>query len=31
MTQRATRVGPITVGDITYDTDVSIDFDEARA
>jgi AraC-like DNA-binding protein len=31
LTQRATRVGPITVGDITYDTDVSINFDEARA
>jgi AraC-like DNA-binding protein len=24
-------VGPITVGDITYDTDVAINFDEARA
>jgi hypothetical protein len=31
LTQRVTRVGPITVGDITYDTDVAINFDEARA
>jgi AraC-like DNA-binding protein len=31
LTQRATRVGPITLGDITYDTDVAINFDEARA
>ena len=28
---RVTRVGPITVGDITYDTDVALDFDEIRA
>src|SRR3981189_1415460 len=28
---RVTRVGPITVGDITYDTDVAPDFDEIRA
>jgi AraC-like DNA-binding protein len=31
LTQRVTQVGPITVGDITYDTDVAINFDEARA
>jgi AraC-like DNA-binding protein len=31
VTQRVTRVGPITVGDITYDTDVALDFDEIRA
>jgi AraC-like DNA-binding protein len=29
--QRVTRVGPITVGDITYETDVALDFDETRA
>jgi AraC-like DNA-binding protein len=31
MTQRVTRVGPITVGDITYETDVALAFDQARA
>ena len=31
LTQRVTRVGPITVGDITYDTDVGLGFDETRA
>lgn len=31
LSQRVTRVGPITVGDITYDTDVAINFEEARA
>jgi AraC-like DNA-binding protein len=31
MTQRVTCVGPITVGDITYDTDVALAFDQARA
>jgi AraC-like DNA-binding protein len=31
LAQRVTCVGPITVGDITYETDVGIDFDEARA
>jgi AraC-like DNA-binding protein len=31
LTQRVTRVGPITVGDITYDTDVALSFDEFRA
>jgi hypothetical protein len=31
LTQRVTRVGPITVGDITYETDVAINFDETRA
>jgi hypothetical protein len=30
LTQRATNVGPITVGDITYRTDVGISFDETR-
>jgi AraC-like DNA-binding protein len=30
-TQRVTQVGPITVGDITYATDVAIGFDENRA
>jgi AraC-like DNA-binding protein len=29
-TQRVTCVGPITVGDITYATDVALDFDENR-
>src|ERR1700741_3746961 len=29
--QRVTRVGPITVGDITYETDVALGFDEIRA
>ena len=28
---RVTRVGPITVGDISYNTDVALDFDETRA
>jgi AraC-like DNA-binding protein len=27
-TQRATRLGPITVGDLTYETDVALGFDE---
>jgi AraC-like DNA-binding protein len=31
LAQRVTCVGPITIGDITYETDVGIDFDEARA
>jgi AraC-like DNA-binding protein len=31
LTQRVTRVGPITVGDITYETDVGLGFDETRA
>jgi AraC-like DNA-binding protein len=31
LTQRVTGVGPITVGDITYDTDVALNFDETRA
>jgi AraC-like DNA-binding protein len=31
LAQRVTCVGPITVGDITYETDVGIDFDETRA
>jgi len=31
LTHRVTRVGPITVGDITYDTDVALGFDEIRA
>jgi AraC-like DNA-binding protein len=31
VTHRVTRVGPITVGDITYDTDVALGFDEIRA
>ena len=31
LAQRVTRVGPITVGDITYDTDVGLGFDETRA
>jgi AraC-like DNA-binding protein len=30
-TQRVTRVGPITVGDITYETDVALGFDENRS
>src|ERR1700694_1342787 len=29
-TQRVTRVGPISVRDITYDTDVALGFDESR-
>jgi AraC-like DNA-binding protein len=31
MSQRVTRVGPITIGDVTYDTDVSLGIDETRA
>jgi AraC-like DNA-binding protein len=31
LTQRVTRVGPITIGDITYATDVALGFDETRA
>jgi AraC-like DNA-binding protein len=31
LTQRVTCVGPITVGDITYETDVALGFDEVRA
>jgi AraC-like DNA-binding protein len=31
LTHRVTRMGPITVGDITYDTDVALGFDEIRA
>jgi AraC-like DNA-binding protein len=31
VTQRVTRVGPITVGDITLESDVALDFDEVRA
>jgi AraC-like DNA-binding protein len=31
LTQRVTCVGPITVGDITYETDVALNFDETRA
>jgi AraC-like DNA-binding protein len=31
MSQRVTRVGPITIGDVTYDTDVSLGVDETRA
>jgi AraC-like DNA-binding protein len=31
LSQRVTRVGPITVGDITYDTDVAINFEQGRA
>jgi AraC-like DNA-binding protein len=30
LTQRVTRVGPVTVGDITYNTDVALGFDEPR-
>jgi AraC-like DNA-binding protein len=30
LTQRVTSVGPITVGEITYDTDVALGFDESR-
>jgi AraC-like DNA-binding protein len=29
--QRVTRVGPITMGDTTYETDVALDFDDNRA
>jgi hypothetical protein len=28
LTERVTRVGPITMGDITYDTDVALGFDQ---
>ncbi len=31
LTHRVSRVGPITLGDITYDTDVALSFDEIRA
>jgi AraC-like DNA-binding protein len=31
LTQRVTSVGPITVGVVTYETDVAMRFDEARA
>jgi AraC-like DNA-binding protein len=31
LTQRVRRLGPITVGDISYDTDVALGFDETRA
>ncbi|MCW2627247.1 MAG: putative AraC-family transcriptional regulator [Mycobacterium sp.] len=31
LTQRVTCVGPITVGDITYETDVALNFDETCA
>jgi AraC-like DNA-binding protein len=31
MSQRVTRLGPITIGDVTYDTDVSLGVDETRA
>jgi AraC-like DNA-binding protein len=31
LTLRVTRVGPITIGDVTYDTDVALGFDETRA
>jgi len=31
LSQRVTRVGPITVGDITYETDVGLSFDGTRA
>ena len=31
MSQRVTRVGPITIGDVAYDTDVSLGVDETRA
>lgn len=31
MSQRVTRVGPITIGDVTYDTDVSLGVEETRA
>jgi AraC-like DNA-binding protein len=30
LTQRVTCVGPITIGDITYETDVSLGFDDGR-
>src|ERR1700676_1356246 len=31
LSQRVTRLGPITLGEVTYETDVRIYFDEARA
>jgi AraC-like DNA-binding protein len=31
LTQRVTCAGPITMGDVTYDTDVALGFDESRA
>jgi AraC-like DNA-binding protein len=31
LTQRVTSVGPMTVGEVTYETDVALGFDEARA
>jgi AraC-like DNA-binding protein len=31
LTQRVTSVGPVTVGEITYETDVAMHFDEIRA
>jgi AraC-like DNA-binding protein len=31
LTLRVTRMGPITLGDITYDTDVALSLDQARA
>ncbi|MFF3568640.1 AraC family transcriptional regulator [Nocardia jiangxiensis] len=31
LAQRVTRVGPITMGDTTYETDVALGFDETRA
>jgi AraC-like DNA-binding protein len=31
LTQRVTQAGPITVGDITYDTDVALRFDQNRS
>src|ERR1700694_930475 len=31
LTQRVTRVGPITMGDVSYETDVALGFDETRA
>jgi AraC-like DNA-binding protein len=30
-TQRVTRAGPITLADVTYDTDVALSFDQTRA
>jgi AraC-like DNA-binding protein len=30
-TQRATRIGPITLADVTYETDVALSFDQPRA
>jgi AraC-like DNA-binding protein len=31
LTQRVTRIGPITLGDTMYETDVALDFDDTRA